>query len=67
MDNILSEVKKPMRPRKGSGAERLGIKFTGNPDAREYCDRPVDDCETGIPRSILENPGKYMIGSLSGD
>lgn len=27
-----------MRPRKGSGAERLGIKFTGNPDARDHCE-----------------------------
>ena len=56
-----------MRPRKGSGAERQGIKFTGNPDAKEYCEQPVDDRETGIPRSILDNPGKYLIDSLSGD
>lgn len=56
-----------MRARKGSGAERLGIKFTGNPNAKDYYERPVNDRETGIPRSILDNPGKYQIGSLSGD
>jgi hypothetical protein len=47
-----------MRPRKGSPAEKLGIKFTGNPDA---LDRP----KRRVTYDILERPGKYIVGPLS--
>ena len=47
-----------MRPRKGSQAEKLGIKFTGNPDAS---DPPK---KSGIYK-ILDKPGKYILGPLS--
>lgn len=47
-----------MRPRKGSPAEKLGIKFTGNPDA---LDRPKKKAVS----AVVDNPGKYLIGPLS--
>lgn len=63
-----------MRARKGSGAERLGIKFTGNPDPIETVVLENGDI-VRIGRNsevigrkmkaILTNPGKYLIDSLS--
>ncbi|HLD89585.1 MAG TPA: hypothetical protein VI911_00955 [Patescibacteria group bacterium] len=47
-----------MRPRKGSPAEKLGIKFTGNPDA-------LDQPKRKVTYEILERPGKYTVGPLS--
>jgi len=51
-----------MRTRKNSGARRLGIEFTGNPDAKDYSERTNEQEEKW--RQILKNPGAYMIGSL---
>ena len=51
-----------MKARKNSGAARLGIQFTDNPDARDYCER-----DERAYQEILEHPGAYLIDSLSGD
>jgi hypothetical protein len=52
-----------MRPRKNSGAARLGIEFTGNPDALDYCEKNTEE-RRKKRQDMLNNPGKYMIGSL---
>lgn len=66
-----------MRARKNSGAARLGIEFTGNPDAIDFCEKQGkvalkdDHLGAGVReqsrkyKSILETPGRYLIDSLS--
>lgn len=52
-----------MRPRKGSQAEKLGIKFTGNPDAMRLEEKKLKG-GTRV-KEIIARPGKHLVGSLS--
>jgi hypothetical protein len=64
-------------PKKGGIADRKGIRFSGNPDATDYCEkhdaRPLENDhvrrEPGHPRdenrNVLDAPGRFLVDSLS--
>jgi hypothetical protein len=67
----------PVRVIKGSIADRKGIKFSGNPDATDYCERhdifplannQLDrklDSSKDKHTDVFDTPGRYLVDSLS--
>lgn len=64
-----------MIPIKGGVADRLGIKFTGNPDTRDHCEEETGEeslrlCSDSRPRrkkktSVLRTPGRFLVDPIS--